>query len=801
MSRKRAKTTSQPSGREHWDEDLYSSVTANAEDVFYSGSDDEDYGSPAERKQRLIAAAQRFLQHGKPYIMTSSLSGPFEASSGWVNPWCSTRQKIGGRVKPARTTPVETPAASSQQRITREKKAIGAHLPTPESLNGTHIIFSEPLSSNSQIKKWQNTVVPPNTANSLLSASPSISHDRPSKRKPDPESMLWERRKRSKPLDEASKELDTTTIMQGRPQSSHRTRGILHSKDYSICRETEDSNDELMAISPSPFYSQNSNRARMSSTSSKRSPVNEFFASRLNGSEDELGITTSGSRKPNIPCTPTASEASTPLETITPHVPYPRSEAGSAVGLDDTSTSRDDSKIAERLTTKNNTPSYSTTPKTPTRQSQFDTEDDSSSDEEDMSVISDSGMRALSVELNGHDEETKSPRRSSRLRADVVTLPSITVSTLPDAESSTENSDSEAMTDPATTESDSEILVDIEMQGGTSSETSSKSLSSKDSESPCSVNEDEKQPMLGSRKALAPLDTNQLNKPVDSPEAAERSDLSALSERETPHASFGATSPEHKVNQRGPGRLLPEFPPGLASFSMSQSPRVVVWKTAVRTPDATTPPPRMQRAHESESYIPTFASFMSPSPQRARRQRAPAGKRPRKTVSWAPLPDGKEDDISSESNASLSPDKLFASDGLERPARCGGPSQAPRRMASPPPDTEALDSALQEGQNLGQLFSTLNTKDRTGQRSHICMESSTNELPATLVSVEKEGPSNKEVLDYHELGPAMVTTLPSDEDAWLDMVMDSVGTELTTHAWDNTEADQADRDVAAGTYD
>ncbi|KAL1881987.1 hypothetical protein VTK73DRAFT_3316 [Phialemonium thermophilum] len=64
------------------------------DDVLYSGSDDEYYDNPAQRRQRYEAQGQRYLQ-GKPVlILSAGLAGPFTREAGWENPWRSTRPVV-----------------------------------------------------------------------------------------------------------------------------------------------------------------------------------------------------------------------------------------------------------------------------------------------------------------------------------------------------------------------------------------------------------------------------------------------------------------------------------------------------------------------------------------------------------------------------------------------------------------------------------------------------------------------------------------------------------------------------------
>ncbi|KAA8630275.1 hypothetical protein SMACR_07784 [Sordaria macrospora] len=86
------------------DEPIYSEALHTSEDVLCSGSEDEAYNSPTERRERYEDKGQRFLQ-GKPlFLLSASLRGPFTKESGWKNPW---RSQTGGKRR------IESQAASA----------------------------------------------------------------------------------------------------------------------------------------------------------------------------------------------------------------------------------------------------------------------------------------------------------------------------------------------------------------------------------------------------------------------------------------------------------------------------------------------------------------------------------------------------------------------------------------------------------------------------------------------------------------------------------------------------------------
>ncbi|AEO61363.1 hypothetical protein MYCTH_2311426 [Thermothelomyces thermophilus ATCC 42464] len=84
----------------------------NPDEVLCYGSDDEAYDSPAERRIRYEAQAERFLE-GKPvFLLSASLRGPFDKASGWTNPW---RSKSGTREKYNQRKPSSAPRRAAEE--------------------------------------------------------------------------------------------------------------------------------------------------------------------------------------------------------------------------------------------------------------------------------------------------------------------------------------------------------------------------------------------------------------------------------------------------------------------------------------------------------------------------------------------------------------------------------------------------------------------------------------------------------------------------------------------------------------
>ena len=117
----------------HWGQDtIYCEATCDPEDVFYAGSDDDDYESSVVRRQRIEAAGKRFLNGDAPLMLSSSLRGPFEESSGWRNPWRSKRTTTKQLPRPIPESPCKNKAPTSPNPAIADDAE--CHLPSPESL-------------------------------------------------------------------------------------------------------------------------------------------------------------------------------------------------------------------------------------------------------------------------------------------------------------------------------------------------------------------------------------------------------------------------------------------------------------------------------------------------------------------------------------------------------------------------------------------------------------------------------------------------------------------------------------------
>lgn len=122
---------------------IYCEAQCPDEDVYYFGSDDDQYESPRERKRRYELAGQRFLAGSAPRLFSASLKGPFERNRGWKNPWASKTRSIGVTQPPKLQISCSTKAPAPVKDTKRHDKQLPAHtrldrsechLPSPQSL-------------------------------------------------------------------------------------------------------------------------------------------------------------------------------------------------------------------------------------------------------------------------------------------------------------------------------------------------------------------------------------------------------------------------------------------------------------------------------------------------------------------------------------------------------------------------------------------------------------------------------------------------------------------------------------------
>ncbi|KAK3387470.1 hypothetical protein B0H63DRAFT_470094 [Podospora didyma] len=157
-------------------EPVYCEATAHPDDLLCSGSEDDAYETPAARRIRYEAAAQRYIHGYNLFVLSAALRGPLGREHGWTNPWRS-------RSRPP-VTVIEVPPRK-RQRISESDAGFAEHVKSSQILGASTDPFSSPKSDHAQpcpgptsfideeafgrIQSWRDAVIPGS------SQSPAIS--------------------------------------------------------------------------------------------------------------------------------------------------------------------------------------------------------------------------------------------------------------------------------------------------------------------------------------------------------------------------------------------------------------------------------------------------------------------------------------------------------------------------------------------------------------------------------------------------------------------------------------------------
>ncbi|OAQ97912.1 hypothetical protein LLEC1_04494 [Akanthomyces lecanii] len=150
---------------------VYCEAQCPDEDVYYFGSDDDQYESSRERKRRYELAGQHFLSGSAPRLFSASLRGPFESSRGWKNPWASKTRPTRITQPPEPQTSCSTKAPTTAKATKRRVKYLPAqtrldrsecHLPSPQSLKTASLSAdSHPFLEDEElqaVQAWRHTI-------------------------------------------------------------------------------------------------------------------------------------------------------------------------------------------------------------------------------------------------------------------------------------------------------------------------------------------------------------------------------------------------------------------------------------------------------------------------------------------------------------------------------------------------------------------------------------------------------------------------------------------------------------------
>ncbi|KAK3182598.1 hypothetical protein K4F52_006048 [Lecanicillium sp. MT-2017a] len=178
---------------------LYCEATCPPEEVFYVGSDDEDYDDEHQRRERYEKAGQLFLTGKVPFLLSASLQGPFGKESGWINPWTSKRQPTSSNSKAKRNhiEPIERRSKQLLDNAAKRKTisdSLECHLPSPQSLTQVSISEGHPFLEEDElemVQAWRHNVENDHKLDAGLTPLSTVpSASAPKKRKPVGEGWL-----------------------------------------------------------------------------------------------------------------------------------------------------------------------------------------------------------------------------------------------------------------------------------------------------------------------------------------------------------------------------------------------------------------------------------------------------------------------------------------------------------------------------------------------------------------------------------------------------------------------------------
>lgn len=147
-----------------WGQDtIYYEARCNPQETFYEGSEDDDYENGDIRRLRYEAAGRRFLDGEAPLILSAALKGPFDAASGWVNPWGPARSSA--RNASARTSKQLKHSRDSRRSKTQRSQthnSVECHLPSPESIKEVSVEPHPFLEDEdvARVHRWRDTIQP-----------------------------------------------------------------------------------------------------------------------------------------------------------------------------------------------------------------------------------------------------------------------------------------------------------------------------------------------------------------------------------------------------------------------------------------------------------------------------------------------------------------------------------------------------------------------------------------------------------------------------------------------------------------
>ncbi|UKZ56098.1 hypothetical protein TrVGV298_009926 [Trichoderma virens] len=270
---------------------IYCEALFSPQDIYYEGSEDEDYDDAEARRQRYEAAGQQFLAGRVPMLLSATLKGPFEEDSGWVNPWRSKNRTAHLQHQPESQSAVSqyglrraTPSASASPAARRQAieilKNAECALPSPESLKQAP--FTEARSCpQGKVSSWRDEDI---SLSSSKDGYESWAASSPSSRKlgkrKSKSSIVMDSTGKRRRVESSEREIETPTSGRRRTRATNvgeqHTKAFLHTSSiYSHIRELTsklprqqlssedgdslDSDDDEALISPSSADSPSTN--------------------------------------------------------------------------------------------------------------------------------------------------------------------------------------------------------------------------------------------------------------------------------------------------------------------------------------------------------------------------------------------------------------------------------------------------------------------------------------------------------------------------------------------------------------
>ncbi|KEY70353.1 hypothetical protein S7711_06827 [Stachybotrys chartarum IBT 7711] len=146
---------------------IYCEAFLAPEDIYSAAPEDGIYSSPKSRRLCYEAAGQRFLEGQLPFLLSTTLKGPFDKASGWVNPWRT-------KSRPQRDSDIKHSASSIKlgevpedglRSIEEAEVAIpdsmDCHLPSPQSLKQAFTSEEHPYLAHDEVSvvhTWRNGI-------------------------------------------------------------------------------------------------------------------------------------------------------------------------------------------------------------------------------------------------------------------------------------------------------------------------------------------------------------------------------------------------------------------------------------------------------------------------------------------------------------------------------------------------------------------------------------------------------------------------------------------------------------------